>query len=99
MKENKAIRLHITNLDQLYVGREFCNFGEMCIFLGIGKPKSNNGKSVINRKNKIAKYFEFERIYCEETGRLSHKIVITKLYYDPTTIYAENDKVEQEADE
>ena len=98
MKENKAIRLHITNLDQLYVGREFSNFGEMCIFLGIGKPKSNNGKSVINRKNKIAKYFEFERIYCEETGRLLHRIRITKLLYDPNTIYADDSKVEADVE-
>ena len=87
-------KLHITNLDKLYVGREFHNFGEMCVFLGINKPTQNSGKSVINRKNKIAKYFEFERIYCEETGRLLHRIRITKLLYDPTTIYAEDDKVE-----
>ena len=97
--KNKPIRLHVENLDQLYAGREFHNFIELCLFIGLTPPRPNNGKSVINRKRKIAKYFDFERIRDEQTGRLSHKIVITKLYYDPTTIYAENDKVEQEADE
>ena len=92
--KNKPIRLHVENLDRLYVGREFHNFIELCLFIGLTPPRPNNGKSVINRKRKLAKYFEFERIRDEQTGRLLHKIVITKLYYDPNTIYADDSKVE-----
>lgn len=91
----KPIRLNVENLDKLYVGRQFKNFIELCLFIGMTPPAPSNGKSVINRKRKMAKYFEFERVFDEQTGRLSHRIRITKLFYDPTTIYAKQEKVEQ----